>query len=91
MEMAMQSLLLLDDVILNAYSVSHPTPPPYYNHIDILTMILFVIFLVSILLNIAKLINQCIQNCGGGGSEIDQLMVMMQPGGNEIDQHMKLM
>jgi hypothetical protein len=48
-------------------------------------MILFVIFFVSILLNIAKLINQCIQNCGGGGSEIDQQVKMMQPGGSEID------
>jgi hypothetical protein len=55
------------DLLKNVYSVSCPTPLPYDNHIDILTLILLVIFLVSMVLYIAKLINQCIQNCGGGG------------------------
>jgi len=67
------------------------SPTVYHNHIDILNMILLVIFLVSRVLYIVKLINQCIQNCGGGGSEIDQQVEMMQPGGGKIDQHVEMM
>jgi hypothetical protein len=54
-------------------------------------MILLAIFLVSMVLYISKLINQFIQNFGGGGSEIDQQVEMVQPGGSDMDQHVEMM